>query len=348
MNCGSAGAGADSASQRGRRPRTRACWASPRCARRRRLPDINVIAPITGSDPRADRPCGQTSTERPARAGAAPEPARRLNGAGRNRTPAAPATAAPAAPRAVGPTPAAIDRDKVPSNTEVLTSADFDHDASPSLLDALGHDSARRFAERPVRQSVPARPQLSRLRRLAGAGNAAGPCGLPERRAHQRVLWRHRQLGLHPGNGDQPPVAGAEQSDLRPQRHRRRADHRDEERLHLSGQGSRGDVRLLRAPHRPAPRPASRTATSSAYITADAINDDGWRRLLLVLAAAPHVYRPRRPQRSRPNSTSTSPAPTTSSARSRRPRSRCSIRTGRASTPGRRRRISSSRSSPRA
>jgi iron complex outermembrane recepter protein len=33
-----------------------------------------------------------------------------------------------------------IDRDKVPSNTAVLTAADFEHDRSVNLLDSLGQD----------------------------------------------------------------------------------------------------------------------------------------------------------------------------------------------------------------
>jgi len=59
------------------------------------------------------------------------------------RAPATGTTAAPQpqqqqpAPVAARPDPAAIDRDKVPSNTQVLTAADFDHTQSTNLLDAL-------------------------------------------------------------------------------------------------------------------------------------------------------------------------------------------------------------------
>jgi iron complex outermembrane receptor protein len=59
------------------------------------------------------------------------------------RAPATSTTAAPRpqqqqpAPVAARPDPAAIDRDKVPSNTQVMTSADFDLQRSTNLLDAL-------------------------------------------------------------------------------------------------------------------------------------------------------------------------------------------------------------------
>jgi len=59
------------------------------------------------------------------------------------RAPATTTTAAPQpqqapAPAATRPDPAAIDRDKVPSNTQVLTSTDFRPEYSTNLLDALG------------------------------------------------------------------------------------------------------------------------------------------------------------------------------------------------------------------
>jgi iron complex outermembrane recepter protein len=79
------------------------------------LPDINVIAPT----PLAGR-------------SAKPKP---------SRTPAAPApqtdAASQPAPTAASADPTLIDRDKVPSSTSVLTSADFDHEKSTSFLDSL-------------------------------------------------------------------------------------------------------------------------------------------------------------------------------------------------------------------
>ncbi len=90
------------------------------------LPDINVIATTPLSHTRSNPPKRTgTSTPAPARSTA---------------TARGPAAVAPA-PAAAEPAPAAdptlIDRDKVPSNTEVLTSADFDHARSVSLLDSL-------------------------------------------------------------------------------------------------------------------------------------------------------------------------------------------------------------------
>jgi iron complex outermembrane receptor protein len=78
------------------------------------LPDINVIAPAPLSGHRAPKP---------------------------RTTPAAPAsqTAAPSepAPAAANTDPTAIERDKVPSSTSVLTSTDLNHEYSPSFLDSL-------------------------------------------------------------------------------------------------------------------------------------------------------------------------------------------------------------------
>jgi iron complex outermembrane recepter protein len=84
------------------------------------LPDINVIAP------------SPLPAHRPAPRQTAP----------RRQTNAAPAPAAPAQPAPAEPAPApaatgAIDRDKVPANTQVLTAAEFDHAQSSTMLDAL-------------------------------------------------------------------------------------------------------------------------------------------------------------------------------------------------------------------
>jgi iron complex outermembrane recepter protein len=79
------------------------------------LPDINVIAP---------------SPVPPRRA--APRPAT----APQRQTNAAPAQAAPEPPPTGG-----IDRDKVPANTQVLTTADLDHARSPDLLQSLVQSS---------------------------------------------------------------------------------------------------------------------------------------------------------------------------------------------------------------
>ncbi len=78
------------------------------------LPDINVIAP-------------------------SPLPAQRAKPPPAASRPQADAAPAPAAPPPTPPSPptGAIDRDKVPANTHVLTAADLDHTRSPTMLDAL-------------------------------------------------------------------------------------------------------------------------------------------------------------------------------------------------------------------
>jgi iron complex outermembrane receptor protein len=75
------------------------------------LPDINVIAP-SPLPPRRSPPRPATAPQR--------------------QTNAAPAQAAPEQPPTGG-----IDRDKVPANTQVLTTADLDHARSPDLLQSL-------------------------------------------------------------------------------------------------------------------------------------------------------------------------------------------------------------------
>jgi iron complex outermembrane recepter protein len=92
------------------------------------LPDINVIATSPASRP---------SQKPPARPVRAPAPPTRTA----QQPPATTATGTEGTPNGenVGANANAgtIDRDKVPSNTTVLTPADFDHTRSPSLLDSL-------------------------------------------------------------------------------------------------------------------------------------------------------------------------------------------------------------------
>ena len=90
------------------------------------LPEVSVTATTPLSAPSPQR-------ARPARA-PGPRPA-----VPQSRVTAAPTPAAPPPP---GPAPATLDpslieRDKVPSNVQTLTAADFDHAKAPSFLDAL-------------------------------------------------------------------------------------------------------------------------------------------------------------------------------------------------------------------
>jgi iron complex outermembrane receptor protein len=91
------------------------------------LPDINVIAPAPVSSPRGSgSKSASTAPSRPARG-------RSTRSQARPTQPTTPQPAATAAATESG----GIDRDKVPSNTQVLTSANFDHDRSPSFFDSL-------------------------------------------------------------------------------------------------------------------------------------------------------------------------------------------------------------------
>jgi iron complex outermembrane recepter protein len=94
------------------------------------LPDVNVIAPAPLSGAKTPRPRTATPAAVPARP--ARQAATRAPG---GAAPAPAATAAPAAPAPIDPS--VIARDKVPANTEVITSADVDHSKSTNLLDAL-------------------------------------------------------------------------------------------------------------------------------------------------------------------------------------------------------------------
>ena len=98
------------------------------------LPDINVIAtsPLSGTRS-PQRRAAPAAPSRPARATrAAPATPGRATAV---RT--APAAPAPAVQSSVPADSSMIDRDKVPANTQVLTSADFSHDRSTSFLDGL-------------------------------------------------------------------------------------------------------------------------------------------------------------------------------------------------------------------
>jgi iron complex outermembrane recepter protein len=80
------------------------------------LPDINVIAPTPLSGSRSVKPKPSNAPASPAaQTGAPSEPA----------------------PAVTNADPTLIDRDKVPSSTHVLTSADFNHEQSTNLLDSL-------------------------------------------------------------------------------------------------------------------------------------------------------------------------------------------------------------------
>ena len=107
------------------------------------LPDINVIAttPLSGtrSPQRSTAPAAPSRPARVSRPAPAATPSRGT--ATRSTAPAPARTAAAPAPAPAQAAPPAdssmIDRDKVPSNTQVLTSEDFSHDKAPTFLDGL-------------------------------------------------------------------------------------------------------------------------------------------------------------------------------------------------------------------
>jgi iron complex outermembrane recepter protein len=114
------------------------------------LPDINVIAttPLSGtrspqrivSPPAPTRPARATGAEpttTPGRATGTRTTAARTAPASAPSVPAEPVSEP--LPPIQGPAASGeISRDKVPSNTEVLTSEDFSHDKSTSFLDSIG------------------------------------------------------------------------------------------------------------------------------------------------------------------------------------------------------------------
>ena len=95
------------------------------------LPDVNVIAPtpLAGSRSAKPKPTHVVTRSRTRVRGAPPAAA---TAGAPGAAPPAPATSEPVAANAT-----LIDRDKVPSNTAVLTSTDFNHEYTPTFLDGL-------------------------------------------------------------------------------------------------------------------------------------------------------------------------------------------------------------------
>ncbi len=96
-----------------------ALLAPPGASAQTALPDINVIASTPASTIRSPKPAG------------APSP----GAAALQVAPQAAPTSAPAPSAAADP--GLIDRDRVPANTQVMTTADVDHSRALSLLDSL-------------------------------------------------------------------------------------------------------------------------------------------------------------------------------------------------------------------
>ena len=153
-------------------------------------------------------------------------------------------------------------QDVTPSNNTRIDAKEIARTGSPSAADTLQRARAQRRHPGTIRQFAVARRRLSRLRLLADPGHAAGPRRLSERRAHQRGLRRHDELGHDPDLRHRLDGHDLQQSGVRPQRARRRRQHQDEGRLHLSGRQVRDLGRLLRAHPGRGAITASRSAIS--------------------------------------------------------------------------------------
>ena len=129
------------------------------------------------------------------------------------------------------------------------TEQPHDRTAAPAEPDRLpGAECRQRDRQCGAGQSLPARRKFPRLHRLAAAGRAAGPVGIPGWRADQRAIRRHRQLGPAAAVGHRQHAAHSRlEPGVRLQHPGRRAGGLYQERQRLSGR--RGQLpRLLRPP----------------------------------------------------------------------------------------------------
>ena len=131
---------------------------------------------------------------------------------------------------------------------QTLSADDIQRTYSPSVTDTLFAAHPGREHQRRAGQRLRPGPALSRLRGLAACRDAAGARRLSRRHPHQRGVRRHGELGPDPDQRHRPRRPVDQQSDVRPQRARRRRQHPDEERLHLAGLRGRGAGRLVRPP----------------------------------------------------------------------------------------------------
>ena len=108
-------------------------------------------------------------------------------------------------------------------------------------------------------------------------GACAGPRRLPERRAHQRKLRRHRQLGLPARQRHRRHHHPRRQSGLRPQCARRRRRHHHARRLQFPGRRDRQPLRLLRSRSGLGVAAGARSGNWGAFVAGEYIQDDGFR-----------------------------------------------------------------------
>ena len=139
-----------------------------------------------------------------------------------------------------------VDRNSVPAETHVLDSGDLRREGAPNLLRSLNQQVGGVTLEFGVGQSLPADLQLSRLRRVATAGHAAGPRRLRQRHALQPAVRRHGGLGPDPEHRHRPPEPRRVQSGVRSERARRLDQRPAEERLHLARRRAQPVRRIVR------------------------------------------------------------------------------------------------------
>ena len=225
---------------------------SPRTPARTTLPEIQVIATTPLS---THPPPGLTS------------------GRARARRPApSPSETAPAA----AADPSLIDRDKVPSNVQVLSAPDFDHAKTPDLLDAL----QRSLPGVALSDQTGSQFQLD----LNYRGFIASPViGTPQGIAVYQNGVRINEVFGDTVNWDFIPEKAINQMTLAPSNpvyglNAIGGALSFEMKNGFTYQGVDGEVRGGSFGRRAASIEAGgQNGNLSGYITADAINDDGWR-----------------------------------------------------------------------
>ena len=191
----------------------------------------------------------------------------------------------------------AVELDKIPSNVQTGRSVRFRRHEGAGFVAVDGASAARSRTEQPDRQRVSARFQLSRLtspRPVIGT-----PQGLA---VYQNGVRINEVFGdvvnwdLIPQKRHQPADARSQQSGLRPQRDGGALafEMKNGYTYHaVEGEVSGGSYGRAGA----SVQAGGEVGNLSGYITADAIDDAGWRNGLAVIVA-PRLCRSRRARRS--------------------------------------------------
>ncbi len=251
------------------------------------LPDINVIAttPLSGtrSPQRSTAPAAPVHPARVTRPAPAASPGRATPSPGRattaRRAEPAPAriVAAPApAPATPPPDSSVIDRDKVPSNTQVLTSEDFRHDRATTFLDGLSQSLPGVFigdqSGNPFQRDVNYRGFVASPVQGTPQGLAVYQSGVRINESYGDVVnWDFipemaiRKLSLVPNS----PIFGLNAIG---------GALTIEMKNGFTYQGKEAEAMVGSYGRRQAAAQAGyQDGNLSAYVNADAINDNGWR-----------------------------------------------------------------------